>query len=138
MTTITALSGIIREIHQACRVEGTLPFPEAIRRLADAGVESYHTDYRRAETTYYLVDGSSYVVPDHHPDQDIAPSFDLAALTQAIRFAQSGDPAYTYAGFVEHSRLAGCIGYLVFLTGQQALYLGHRGDLYVERFPGSR
>ena len=36
------------------------------------GLERYHADYTRHETTYYMPDGESIVVPVDHPSQPIA------------------------------------------------------------------
>lgn len=53
----TALSAI-RATFEASN-QGTLHFGQVIGQLVDAGVESYHVDYRSGRTTYFLPDGST-------------------------------------------------------------------------------
>ncbi len=39
--------------------ENRLSFVEIVKKLVEAGVESYHADLRRATRAYYLPDGDS-------------------------------------------------------------------------------
>ncbi len=125
----------LESIHQACRVDGTLTFPAALGRLSEAGIESYHTDYRRRETTYYLTSGESHVVADSCRHASIEDRFDDDATGAAVRYAQSGAADYTYEKFVGLTSQAGCVGYIVSLVGRKALYFGRRGEFHEERFP---
>ena len=54
---------------------GKIHFGEVIGRLIKAGIERYHADYSRGETTYYSAEGGSLVVPMEHPQTSIAAGF---------------------------------------------------------------
>ena len=129
MTIQPEIQSIIESTHQACRVDKTLNFPQAIRRLAEAGIESYHTDYRRKETTYYLPNGESHAVRDTMHHEAVADPFDSAAVSTAVRFAQADPPDYTYEKFVGLTCRAGCVGYFVWIAGQKVQYFGRRGEI---------
>ncbi len=113
--------------------DGTAHFPDIVRALVDAGVESYFADYRANATTYYLPDGSTHAVALAPPDVPIAERFDTAALQHAIRGAQAG--RVMYPDFMRLSRAAGCIGYVTWLAGRHVAYHGRRGETHVEHFP---
>ena len=42
-----------------------------------------------------------------------------------------------YREFCERIAQAGCVGYMVSLTGRRAVYYGRSGDSYVELFPAA-
>ncbi|MFM0292282.1 MULTISPECIES: DUF1398 domain-containing protein [Paraburkholderia] len=113
--------------------EGTIDFGSVVRALGEAGVESYFTDYRRGEHTYYAPGGETHAIALPLPDIAIANAFDADAVNQAVRGAQSG--AVKYAEFVSRTMTAGCIGYFVWIAGRQVQYFGRRGEVHVERFP---
>ena len=115
--------------------DGTAHFPDIVAALVGAGVESYFADYRADVTTYYLPDGSTHAVALAPPDVAIADGFDVAAVQQAIRGAQAG--RVMYPEFMRLSRAAGCVGYVTWLAGRHVTYFGRRGEMHVERFPGS-
>lgn len=112
---------------------GTLTFPEIIGRLASHGVERYHADYSRQETTYYLANGESLVVPVPHPDHETAVPFSAAEVEAAVRQSQRNE--HSYLDFVRKTMAAGCVGYFVQITGRQVQYFGRNGEAHVERFP---
>lgn len=112
---------------------GTIKFPEVIRQLAKLGVERYHADYSRHETTYYLASGESLVVPVPHPAQPIAAAFSGTLVESAIRQSQRGE--IDYPEFLSQTMAAGCVGYFVQITGRRVLYFGREGDLHGEPFP---
>lgn len=112
---------------------GTLTFPEIIGRLARHGVERYHADYSRQETTYYLANGASLVVPVPHPEHETAVPFSAADVEAAVRQSQRNE--HTYLDFIRKTMAAGCVGYFVQITGRQVLYFGRNGETHVERFP---
>jgi len=112
---------------------GTIDFGSVVRALGEAGIESYFTDYRRGEHTYYAPGGETHVIALPLPDVAIANAFDADAVIQAVRGAQSG--AVKYAEFVSRTLAAGCVGYFVWITGRQVQYFGRRGEVHVERFP---
>ncbi|MFM0418587.1 DUF1398 domain-containing protein [Paraburkholderia aromaticivorans] len=113
--------------------EGTIDFGSVVRALGEAGVESYFTDYRRGEHTYYAPGGETHAIALPLPDIAIANAFDADAVNQAVLGAQSG--AVKYAEFVSRTMAAGCIGYFVWIAGRQVQYFGRRGEVHVERFP---
>lgn len=113
----------------------TLIFPEIVGALIAAGFESYAIDFRRATATYYLPDGDSLALSAHRVAAPIAPAFDAARLTAAIREAQTKVPGYTYRGFCEKAAAAGCAGYMVSFAGRRALYIGRTAETHVELFP---
>ncbi len=112
---------------------GTIDFGSVVRTLGEAGIESYFTDYRRGEHTYYAPSGETHVIALPLPDTAIASAFDADAVNQAVRGAQSG--AVKYAEFVSRTLAAGCVGYFVWIAGRQVQYFGRRGEIHVERFP---
>lgn len=112
--------------------EGTAHFPEIVRALLEAGVESYFADYRANVTTYYLPDGQMHAVALAPPPVPVAAAFDAAALQAAIRGAQAGQ--VMYPAFLRLSRAAGCVGYVAWLAGRHVAYYGRRGERHVERF----
>ncbi|MBV6321414.1 DUF1398 domain-containing protein [Duganella violaceipulchra] len=112
---------------------GLTSFGALVGRLMQAGIESYHADYRRCDTTYYLPDGATHAVALPAPDAIIPQQFDAAALVQAIRSAQHG--AVHYPEFMALSMAAGCVGYMVWIAGRHVSYFGHRGEVHIEHFP---
>jgi uncharacterized protein YbcV (DUF1398 family) len=113
---------------------GKLTFPEVVRRLLGAGVESYFVDAAKGEDTFYMLDGKTHVekmAPSHH--EPIAEEFFLPGIVSAIRDAQVD--AIRYPDFMKRAAAAGVIGYWAFLTGKKMIYVGRKGEFHVERFP---
>jgi uncharacterized protein YbcV (DUF1398 family) len=119
----------------AASLSGTIAFPDVIGRLIRLGVERYHADYSRHETTYYLPDGDSHVVKLDHPPQAIGATFSAAGVEAAVRASQRGE--IKYLEFLARSMAAGCVGYFVQITGRQVLYFGRNGEVHIERFPSA-
>lgn len=113
--------------------EGRIHFGQVIGQLVDAGVESYHVDYRSGRTTYYLPDGGTADFNCGLPEQGIADAFDGDAVRAAILGAQRG--RVMYPEFKALSQRAGCVAYTVWIAGRHVVYLGRRGETHVERFP---
>lgn len=113
----------------------TLTFPQVVAALGEAGFESYSVDYRRSTTTYFGSDGDSVELTGHRAEATIASRLDAEALGAAIREAQSLAPGYTYRGFCEKAKAAGCAGYMVSFAGRRAVYFGRDGAVHVEHFP---
>lgn len=113
----------------------TMTFPQIVGALMEAGFESYSVDFRRACAVYYLPDGDSVELPAHRAATPIAAALDVAAIRAAIREAQMLVPGYTYRGFCEKVRAAGCAGYIVSFAGRRAVYFGRDGATHVEHFP---
>jgi uncharacterized protein YbcV (DUF1398 family) len=128
-------SEIVELIHHcaASSLDGGMNFPQIVQKLADAGIERYHADYSRQETTYYLPDGQSHVVSMPHPPHPIASEFSPAGVEAAVRQSQRNE--HTYPDFVRKTMAAGCIGYFVCITGRRAIYFGRTGESHVEVFP---
>lgn len=112
-----------------------LSFPEIVGALIAAGFDGYLVDYRRNAATYYLPDGTAFDLPAHVGATPVAAVFDAARVRAAIGEAQSGAAGYTYLGFGEQVRAAGCAGYLVTFPGRRVLYFGRDGVTHVEHFP---
>lgn len=116
-------------------LQGTLTFPEVVRKLAQIGVERYHADYSRQEVTYYLPDGDSFVAALPHAAQATAAAFSASAVEAAIREIQRGE--ILYGEFVRKTMAAGCVGYFVQIAGRRALYFGRSGETHIELFPAA-
>ena len=126
----------IKEAIETCAHEshaGALTFPEVLDRLRAVGVESYFADYRNQSTTYYLSSNEAYVVPMVMPSIDIPISFNKDGIVSAIRGAQSD--MVRYPEFLKFTMSAGCIGYIVWITGRHVSYFGRQGQVHVEDFP---
>lgn len=128
----------IQSLTEACAkasLEGTLNFGQIVGQLVSAGVESYHADYRRSETTYYMPDGSSHSVAIGAHTEDVGLSFDKEEVQQCIRGAQRGE--VKYPEFVARTMKAGCVGYVVWIAGRHVQYFGRHGEVHVEHFPSA-
>jgi len=115
--------------------QDSMSFPETVRALVEAGFEGYIVDYRRNTRTHYLPDGESLVLDNPHEADAVAAAFDATAVEAAVRWAQSGAAAYTYAAFNQRVTAAGCAGYLVSFLGRRVVYFGRTGELHIEHFP---
>jgi uncharacterized protein YbcV (DUF1398 family) len=112
---------------------GTKSFGEVVGALSQAGIESYHADYRAGSTTYYLPDGSAHSIKLARSEMNIPTPFNIADLQAAIRGAQRGE--VKYPEFVKRSMQAGCVGYCVWIAGRHVTYFGRHGEQHIERFP---
>lgn len=128
-------TAILLECSRASEEE-RITFPEVVAALAAAGVERYHTDLVRAETTYYFPDGTTKRV-EARPSA-LPPAMDFAAdgVESAVRAIQAG--AIRYRGFCERVLRAGCAGWTVSILGRRVVYYGRNGDSHTEWFPGAR
>ena len=112
---------------------GKLIFPEVVRRLLEAGVESYFCDLATGAETVYMVDGRTHSEKMTLPLAPIAPDFSSSELIAAIRGAQTD--TVRYPEFVKRSTAAGVIAYWAFLTGKKVIYFGRQGESHTELFP---
>jgi len=112
---------------------GKLIFPEVVRRLSEAGVESYFADLAKAEETFYMLNGTTQVEKMTLPMTAMAEEFSSSGIISAIRAAQTD--SIRYPEFAKRATAAGVIGYWAFLTGKKVIYLGRKGDFHVEEFP---
>lgn len=115
---------------------GKIQFGEVVSRLDRSGIERYHADYSRQETTFYAPDGSSCVVPMPHGLEPIAATFAPSQVEGAVRQAQKGE--IMYPRFTHLALAAGCVGYFVQITGKRVQYFGRNGDVHTEWFPGAK
>lgn len=127
-------SDVITELAQRSH-RGELGFGELVPLLAGLGVEAYHADYRRAETTYYLGGDRTHVVA-LKSEGEVAAEFSADGVREAVRGAQRGD--VVYPEFVRRTLQAGCVGYFVWISGRRVDYHGRRGEVVSEVFPGSQ
>ncbi len=126
---------VIEECTRASHEE-RITFGEVVGRLIAAGVERYHVDLVRGESTYFMPDGQSHRVTGKTVDSRPASSFSPDGVLAAVRSIQAGRTKYL--AFCQQIMDAGCVGYLVSMQGQRAVYYGRSGETYVEPFPGSR
>jgi uncharacterized protein YbcV (DUF1398 family) len=115
---------------------GKLIFPEVVRRLLEAGVESYFCDLATGQETFYLSDGHTHVEKMTLPLRPIAEDFSSTELLAAIRGAQTD--TIRYPEFVKRSAAAGVIAYWAFLTGKKVVYFGRKGESHTEEFPRAK
>ena len=112
---------------------GELIFPEVVRRLLEAGVESYFVDLASGNETFYMNDGTTRCEHMTLPLSPVAASFSGAGLVAAIRGAQAD--TIRYPEFVQRSIAAGVAAYWAFLTGRRVIYFGRKGEIHIEEFP---
>lgn len=117
--------------------DGSMSFPEVVRRLRAGGVERYHADLVQLQKTYYGPDGQSELelLPLQAPPT-IGATFDEATVREALAAIQQREIVYPV--FLRRIMVAGTASYTVFLEGKKTLYCGRNGDFYVELFPGAR
>ena len=120
----------------AMSMAGTISFGDVVGRLMRAGVERYHADYSRMESTYYLPGGESHVVPMQHGPMPVAEAFSAETVEASVRQAQRGE--IVYPQFVRQTTAAGCVGYFVQITGKRVHYFGRNGEAHTEWFPGAK
>jgi uncharacterized protein YbcV (DUF1398 family) len=118
-------------------LDGSIPFPEVVRRLIETGVEYYHVDYVALQFTYYSASGEVIKTPINYEGLPaVAADFDLAALKAAILDSQQN--GQHYRDFSKRVMNAGVQGYIAFLRGKRVTYWGRAGDNHTEWFPGAK
>lgn len=123
---------VIRET-AAASLAGSIHFGQVVAALLEANVESYHVDYRTRRMTYYTANGDTLTLETTADEAEIAPIFSAPGVKQAILGAQRGE--VMYPEFKKLSQAAGCVGYIVWLTGKHVTYFGRNGENHVEHFP---
>lgn len=113
--------------------EERITFGEVVGRLIAAGVERYHVDLVRGESTYFMPDNESHRVAYEALDTRPADVFTAGGVLAAVRSIQAGRTKYLT--FCRQIMEAGCVGYLVSIQGKRAVYYGRSGETYVEPFP---
>jgi uncharacterized protein YbcV (DUF1398 family) len=114
---------------------GTMTFPQIVGTLMAAGFDGYLVDLRLGQATYYLPVGEGLELPTHGSAVAVAAEFDTDLVRAAIREAQALVAGYTYKGFCEKVKRAGCAGYMVSFLGRRVLYFGRTAETHVEHFP---
>jgi uncharacterized protein YbcV (DUF1398 family) len=115
---------------------GKLIFPEVVRRMLAAGVESYLCDFANAQETFYGLNGENHIASMSLEPSPVSATFSAAGIVAAIRGAQAD--TIRYPEFVRQSTAAGVIAYWAFLTGRKVIYFGRRGEMHVEEFPSQK
>jgi len=128
-------SEIVAEVARAT-LDGTVAFPEVVRRLVETGVEYYHVDYVARRKTFYGAAGDTVSTPIEFEGRPlVSPELDLPALRAALLDSQRhGQP---YREFVRRPIEARVTGYIAFLRGQRVTYWSRGGDQQTEWFPGA-
>lgn len=117
-------------------LKGEIPFAAAVGKLIAEGVESYHVDFIRNETTYYMPNGENHVVPLSLPHRLPADQFNQEGIQTAIKESQKGE--LKFADFIPRALLAGVPCYTVYIAGKKVIYFGRYGDLHIELFPQAK
>ncbi len=129
-------SEIVAEAARAT-LDGSIPFPEVVRRLLETGVEYYHVDYVALQKTYYSASGGIVKTPINYEGLPaVSADFDADALRAAILDSQQN--GQHYRDFTTRAMNAGVQGYIAFLRGQRVTYWGRNGDQHIEWFPGAK
>lgn len=115
---------------------GSLVFPEVVRRMLAAGVESYFCDFANAQETFYGVNGETHIAPMSLKPEPVFAGFSATGIVTAIRGAQTD--SIRYPEFVRQSTAAGVIAYWAFLIGKKVIYFGRQGEMHIEEFPGHK
>ncbi|HEY5259022.1 MAG TPA: DUF1398 family protein [Rhabdochlamydiaceae bacterium] len=112
--------------------EEKITFPEVVRRLHEAGIESYYADLLSSTRTFYAKSIAHTVNSLENHDNKAADAFNAEEVVNAIRHIQAGK--IQYREFVKKIMDAGVISYMVFIDGHKAIYFGRRGDFHIEEF----
>ncbi len=113
----------------------TMDFPTIVRSLIETGFEGYDVDYRQATSTYFHTSGEVVQLGMPKSHVPIAADFNAHDVEAAVREAQNKAPGYTYAGFCDKVKTAGCAGYMVSFLGKRVVYFGRTAETHVEHFP---
>jgi hypothetical protein len=114
--------------------DGSVPFPETIRRITEDGVEWYSANLIFGLKIYYGADLSHHQTPwPNWTRPPIADEFSPEGVSAAIRASQAGK--INYREFLALIAAAGVVYYTVHLKGRRAIYFGRHGDSFTEPFP---
>ncbi len=117
-------------------LDGSIPFPEVVRRLIETGVEYYQVDYVALQKRFYSAAGEMVTTPIPYEGLPaVAANFDASALRVAILDSQRN--GQHFRDFTRRAMQAGVQGYIAFLRGQRVTYWGRGGDQHTEWFPGA-
>ena len=76
--------------------DGSMSFPAIVGTLIEAGFEGYEVNYRNSTQLFYTADEDCATLPTHPYAGQANPVFSAKSLEALVRWAQSGDPAYSY------------------------------------------
>lgn len=81
-------------------LDGSIPFPEVVRRLVETGVEYYHVDYVALRTCFYSAMGEVVTTPIPYEGlPSVAADFDAIGLRASILDSQRhGQPYRDFTG----------------------------------------
>lgn len=128
----------LRAVAEKClnaSYNATMDFPTIVRTLIENGFEGYVVDYRRSMTTYYLSDGDNVELANPKSGGTVAAEFRSDVVEANVRQAQANAPGYTYRGFCDAVKAAGCAGYIVSFLGRRVVYFGRTAETHVELMP---
>lgn len=129
-------SKIVAEAARAT-LDGSIPFPEVVRRLIETGVEYYHVDYVALQKTFYSASGDIIKTTINYEGlPSIASELNAEALRAAILDSQQN--GQHYRDFTKRAMSAGVQGYIAFLRGKRVTYWGRSGDQHTEWFPDAK
>jgi len=129
-------SEIVAEAARAT-LDGTIPFPEVVRKLMETGVEYYHVDYVALQKSFYSAAGEVIKTPINYENlPPVANDLDCDALRSAILDSQQN--GQHYREFTKRAMKAGVQGYIAFLRGKRVTYWGRDGEQHTEWFPGAK
>jgi uncharacterized protein YbcV (DUF1398 family) len=127
-------SKIIAEAARAT-LDGSIPFPEVVRRLLETGVEYYHVDYVALQKAYYSASGEIIRTPINYESlPSVASELNIEGLRAAIIDSQQN--GQHYRDFTTRAMNAGVQGYIAFLRGKRVTYWGRDGNQHTEWFSG--
>jgi uncharacterized protein YbcV (DUF1398 family) len=123
---------------ECCRqsVAGNITFPEVVKKLTSAGVESYYADLALRQKTYYMPDGETHIESFGINLPPVAQEPHLDGIKAALLAIQSRQ--IKYVEFLHRIIAAGVRAYIVFLNGKKAVYICRNGELYTENFPQAK
>ena len=116
--------------------DNTLIFPEVLGQMAEAGIEGYYSDLRRATKIFYMPNGDTIEVITDKVSVLVSESFDATGVEAAVLEIQKG--RLTYKEFCKKVMAAGCASYIVSLPGQRVVYFGRTGEAHIEYFPSAK
>ena len=122
---------VIRECEDGS-LSNELTFPEVVGKLAAIGVTHYYADLARMVKVYYGADAAHQEQLPMKPIP-VAEHFSDAGVKSALSSIQRGE--IDYPEFLRRITAAGAVCYMVFINGRRAVYVGRRGEFYVENFP---
>lgn len=114
-------------------IAGMMSFSEAVKKLTEAGVESYYCDLLRHQNVFYYSDGEAHAINYSLNTPEVPGQFDSEGLRKAI--STHNEKQISYREFLNRIMSAGVQGFFVFLKGEKVIYLGRQGDEVVEPFP---